>query len=62
MSFSTKTTGHLRDAQLFCKKMYYKLNKLPSPEMEIYLNNPFYENYIKYLQGNPMRNRDLERA
>jgi len=40
---------HLKDVQLFFKKMYLLLNKLPSPDMEIYLNNPFYENYIKYL-------------
>lgn len=30
--------------------------------MEIYLNNPFNDNYIKYFEGNPMLIKDLKRA
>lgn len=35
---------------------------VPSAEMEIFLRNPVYEIYLKYLQGNPMSERDLKRA
>ena len=34
----------------------------PSNEMEMFLHDPTYETCIRYINGNPMLNKDLERA
>ena len=34
----------------------------PSNEMEMFLHDPNYETAIKYISGNPMTNKCLERA
>lgn len=35
---------------------------LPSIEMELLLRNPRFEIYLKYLKGNPLEKKDLDRA
>lgn len=35
---------------------------LPSIDMELFLRNPRYEIYLKYLKGNPLEKKDLDRA
>lgn len=58
----------------FCKELFHPDHgnndknavilqySLPTIEMEIFLRNPKYEMYMFYLQGNPLLEKDLERA
>lgn len=37
-------------------------NQTPSNEMEVFLHYPAFQQHLKYLQGNPLNEKDLRRA
>ena len=69
-------SGHVSVAALknFCNELFHPdhgsndknavilQQYLPSVEMESFFHNPKYEMFLTYLQGNPMLDRDLQRA